>query len=85
MNSDVVSVRPLDGYRMAVTLRDGREGIFDMKPYLDFGVFRELREVGYFQQVHMSFGAVTWPHGQDIAPQTRLAGLEGVQTVQDES
>lgn len=72
---DVKSVRPLSDYRIFVELEDGRKGIFDVKPYLDFGVLAELRDVHYFSQVGIQFGAVTWPHEQDIAPETLLAGL----------
>ncbi len=53
----------------------GRIGVFDLKPYLDPGVFRELRDVHYFNQVGILFGAVTWPHEQDIAPETLLAEM----------
>jgi hypothetical protein len=31
--------------------------------------------VNYFNQVGILFGAVTWPHEQDIAPETLLAEL----------
>lgn len=46
-----------------------------MKPYLDKGVFRELNNISYFNQVDIFLGAVTWPHEQDIAPETLLEGL----------
>ena len=72
---DVKVVRPLPDYRIYVEIEDGREGIFDLKPYLDRGVLRELRDVHYFRQVGIQFGAVTWPHEQDIAPEILLAGL----------
>lgn len=72
---DVKTVKPLPDYRIYVETEDGRKGIFDLKPYLDHGVFRELRDVHYFNQVGILFGAVTWPHEQDIAPETLLAEL----------
>jgi len=73
---DVKTVRPLDDYRIFVELEDGREGVFDLKPYLNHGVFRELQDRNYFSQVAVVFGAVTWPHEQDIAPETLVAGLK---------
>ncbi|MDD5056956.1 MAG: DUF2442 domain-containing protein [Sideroxydans sp.] len=73
---DVKIVKPLPDFRIYVEVEDGRKGVFDMKPYLDFGVFRELRDMQYFKQVGILFGAVTWPHEQDIAPETLLAGLQ---------
>jgi hypothetical protein len=72
---DVLMVKPLADYRLYVEVRDGRKGIFDMKPYLAHGVFRELGNVHYFNQVGILFGAVTWPNEQDIAPETLLAEM----------
>lgn len=72
---DVIAVKPLSDYRIAVEVEDGRKGIFDVKPYLDHGVFRELKDVHYFNQVGILFGAVTWPHEQDIAPEILIAEM----------
>jgi hypothetical protein len=73
---DVVSVKPMPGYLIEVQMEDGRKGIFDLNPYLDFGVFRELKDVHYFNQVGILYGAVTWPHEQDIAPETLLSEMQ---------
>ena len=72
---DVKTVRPLPNYRLYVEIEDGRRGIFDVKPYLDRGVFSELRDERYFRQVGVLLGAITWPNEQDIAPETLLDGL----------
>ena len=75
---DVISVKPLENFCIAVSLRDDSHGVFDMKPYLDIGVFQELRDPAYFNSVGIQFGAVTWPHGQDIAPATLHARLKSI-------
>lgn len=62
-----------------VEIADGRRGIFDVKPYLNHGVFRELRNQDYFRQVGIVLGAVMWPHEQDIAPETLVAELVPVE------
>lgn len=36
---DVVEVEPLSGHRIRVRFDDGSEGVYDMTPMLDFGVF----------------------------------------------
>jgi hypothetical protein len=79
MDWDAKTVKPLDDYRIFVELADGRKGIFDLKPYLDRGVLRELQDVYYFNQVGIVFGSVTWPNEQDIAPETLVAELQPVQ------
>lgn len=73
---DVKTVEALSDYRLYVEIEDGRKGIFDMKPYLNHGVFRELQNVDYFKQVGILFGSITWPHEQDIAPETLIAQMK---------
>jgi hypothetical protein len=77
---DVKVVKPLADHRIYVEIVDGRKGVFDLKPYLDHGVFRELRDEHYFNQVGLLFGAVTWPHEQDIAPETLLAEMVPIES-----
>jgi hypothetical protein len=72
---DVKAVKPLADFRIYVEIEDGRKGIFDLNPYLDRGVFRELRDIHYFNRVGISFGAATWPNEQDIAPETLLSEM----------
>ena len=79
MHWDVVAVKPLENFCIDVSLHDGSHGIFDMKPYLDHGVFQELRDPEYFKLIDIQFGAVTWPHGQDIAPATLYARLKAIE------
>jgi hypothetical protein len=77
MKWDVSRVEPLDDYKLHVELVDGRQGTFDMTPYLEKGVFRELKDPAYFRQVHVFLGAVSWPNGQDIAPETIYTAITG--------
>ncbi len=73
---DVKKVKPLPDYKLYVEIEDGRKGIFDMVPYLNFGVFAELKNTNYFNQVSILFGAVTWPNEQDIAPERLIAEMK---------
>lgn len=82
---DVKTVKPLPDFRIYVEVENGSKGIFDLKPYLDHGVFRELRDVNYFNQVGILFGAVTWPNEQDIAPETLLAEMQPLESVSPKS
>ena len=75
---DVKTVKPMSDSRIYVEVEDGRKGIFDLKPYLDHGVFRELKDVHYLNQVGILFGAVTWPNEQDIAPENLIAELHPI-------
>lgn len=77
---DVKIVKPLPDFRIYVEIENGRKGIFDLTPYLDHGVFRELRDVHYFNRVGVIFGAVTWPNQRDIAPLTLLSEMLPVES-----
>ena len=77
---DVITVKPLPDFRIYVEIKNGQKGIFDLNPYLDHGVFRELRDIHYFNRVGILFGAVTWPNEQDIAPETLISELRPVES-----
>ena len=70
---EVVSVKPLGNHRLRVSLSDGKQGIFDMSPYLSKGVFKQLRDPAYFALVKPVFTGIGWPNGQDLSPFT-IAG-----------
>jgi len=70
MNPRVKAVVPRDGYKLEITFTNGEVGVFDCSHLLSFGVFRELRDVGYFERVRVQGGTVVWPHEQDICPDT---------------
>jgi len=70
MNPRVKTVKPTNDYQLILQFTDGKTGLYDCKPLLDFGVFKELQNKHYFQQVVVNDGAVTWPNEQDICPDT---------------
>lgn len=64
------AVRALPDHRLEITFSSGEVGIYDCRPLLTFGVFRELADEDYFRRVHIVNGTVAWPHEQDICPDT---------------
>ncbi len=70
MNPRVRSVIARDDYTLEISFSNGEVGIYDCTPLLDFGVFKELREIEYFRRAFVSGGTVVWPHEQDICPDT---------------
>jgi len=69
MYCDVKKISVLNDYGLFIELENGETGVFDIKPYIETGVFQELRDEYYFSQVYVEYGALTWPHEQDIAPE----------------
>ncbi|MBN1969654.1 MAG: DUF2442 domain-containing protein [Candidatus Delongbacteria bacterium] len=66
----VLKVYAEDDYTLLVELSDGRTGRFDVKPYLNKGVFVELKNIDYFKQVKPLFCGITWPNEQDLSADT---------------
>jgi hypothetical protein len=50
--------------------------LFNASPYLDKGIFQELRSDAYFKLVKPFFGGVQWPHEQDFGPDTLFLDSE---------
>lgn len=65
----VTEVHALGEFQLALTFQDGKRGIFDMKPYLGKGVFKDLENPGYFSLVTIENGTASWPNGADMAPE----------------
>ncbi len=63
-----VEVRP--EYKLCVRFSDGKSRLFDVKPYLRKGVFKELRNESYLKKVRIISGGIEWPHEQDLSADT---------------
>jgi hypothetical protein len=70
MIPDVIAFEILSDYKIKVTLSTGKTGIFDVTPYLDKGIFTELKDYNYFKRARIEFGTIVWPNEQDLSPET---------------
>ena len=70
MIPDVIHFEIMTDHRIKVTLSSGKNGIFDVTPYLNRGVFEELKDYDYFKRARIEFGTITWPNEQDFSPET---------------
>lgn len=66
----VINVKPLKNYKLMLTFDTNEVKVFDMKPFLDQGVFKPLNDESLFNSVHVSFDTVEWSNGADICPET---------------
>jgi len=60
---------PLSDYRLLLTFDNSEKKIFDMKPYLDKGIYRELKDESKFKSVRVSFDSIEWCNQADIDPE----------------
>ena len=66
----VVSAKANDDFTLDLEFNDGSYRRFDTKPYLDKGIFNELKDLSYFKNFRIAFGTVQWKNEQDFAPET---------------
>ena len=69
MYLSVVGVKPLEDYRLCLTFENGEKRVFDMKPYLEKGIFKELKDESLFRSVRISFDSIEWSNQADMDPE----------------
>ena len=69
MYLSVNKVKPLADYKLELTFENKEIKIFDVKPYLDTGLFRTLRDEKVFKMVKVSYDTIEWPNGVDLDPE----------------
>jgi hypothetical protein len=58
---------------LQLTFDTGETRVFDVRPYLNKGIFAELRDPGYFRSVRLAFGSIASPNEQDFGPESVYA------------
>ena len=65
----VKEVTAKENYILSVTFDNGEYGILDMKPFLDFGIFQDLKNQSAFNRVRVVFDTIEWESGVDLDPE----------------
>jgi hypothetical protein len=65
----VKEVKPVENYFLLLTFENGEVRKFDMKPFLETGIFKELKDQSIFNTVRTSFDSVEWDNEADIDPE----------------
>ena len=76
MYSDVIAAAALTDFRVRVELQNGRRGVLDLKPYLEWNAYKALKDPAYFGQLRVEHGVLCWPQGEDIAPENLEEDLQ---------
>jgi hypothetical protein len=74
MYFSVKKVEPRTDYALLITFEDGARKMFDMKPYLNTGVFKKLKDKRLFDKVHVSFNTIAWDDNIDFDPEALYEG-----------
>jgi len=71
----IQEAKPLDGYRVQLTLTDGRLVERDIGPMLLGPVFAEIRnDEALFKEMRVEGGTLVWPNGADLCPDVLIWG-----------
>lgn len=70
VNPRVKNVKPGPDYTVRLWFTNGEQGVLDMKPWLDRGIFRELRDPALFNAVHPDGLSIEWPNTASLCPDT---------------
>lgn len=78
MFARVQQVTVKDASHLILEFDNGEKKVFDVSPYTDKGIFKELKEFEYFSKVRVSGGTVVWPNEQDFCPDTLYLKSESI-------
>lgn len=71
-------MKVLGSYELELTFDDGTVGTVDLAEFAGRGVFRDWLEPGMFEKVNIdSSGALEWPGGIDICPDSLYMMVTG--------
>ncbi|MBM2813889.1 MAG: hypothetical protein HW421_651 [Ignavibacteria bacterium] len=70
MNPRVKEVTPNPDFTLKIEFTNDEIRVFDVKPYLETGIFKELKDYHKFKKVKPFLGSIQWNGGQDLCPDT---------------
>lgn len=68
MRPRAIDVKILPNYELLITFSNDEKRIFDVKPYLEFKPFEDLKNVSIFSTVKIDGLSIAWCNGADICP-----------------
>ena len=72
----IKDVKANSDFTLTILTEDGREGLFDIKPYFQFPVFKELEDFSEFQKTFNGGYFIEWDCGADLSADSIEANLK---------
>jgi hypothetical protein len=66
----IVKIQTNPDYTLQIVAHDGRVGIFDVRPYLQYEAFSELKDKKQFVQISNGGYFIEWDCGADLSADT---------------
>jgi len=77
----VTSVKPEQDYSLILQFSNGETRRFDVKPYLNKGIFKELNDISTFYSAHTDGLSVEWKNEAALCPDTLYFGSEAISLI----
>ncbi len=74
----VKEVLPYEDFKLLLTFENGEKKVFDVAPYLEIGIFKELKDKELFRTVRVSFDTIEWENEADFDPEILYVKSEKV-------
>ncbi len=65
----ITDVKSLPNLHLELTFENNERRVFDVKPYLQKGIFTELTDRKKFESVRVSYDTIEWENGADLDPE----------------
>ena len=70
----IENISILEDYKLKIIFEDNVNKIFNLEPYLNKGIFSELKDIEYLKQVKNNKTYISWPNEQDLSSDTLYYG-----------
>jgi len=67
---DIKNAKILDNYMIYMLFSNGEEKVFDLKPYLNYSVFKDLKDENELKAFNIVDGTIEWKCGADLSTDT---------------
>lgn len=65
----IKDIEVLEDYKILIKYENGKIKIYDMKPNLNYEVFKNLKNYELFKKVHPASETIEWETGEDVNPE----------------
>ena len=70
MTPIINEIEVLEDYKILLIYESGERKIYDMKPNLQYEMYKKLKDYELFKKVYSIGETIEWETGEDISPET---------------
>jgi hypothetical protein len=65
----IINVKPLESYKLLLTFENNETRILDKTPFLNIGLYKQLKDLSVFNTVKIAFDTIEWDNMVDLCPE----------------